>query len=124
VHAPRWPLGGAYAGVCQACPEDPFEPPAERQETLCNGGYARGICERFPPSAPFDAVRFSVLEETEGSPRFVWILEREHAPAQFGAFEYDTTLKRPSAQGLPDGFDRQAELFVLSHRAALSHSVP
>jgi hypothetical protein len=121
VHAPRWPLGAAYAGVCQACPEDPFEPPAERQETLCNAGYARGICERFPPSALFDAVRFSVLEETEGSPRFVWILEREHAPAQFGAFEYDATLKRPIAPGLPAVFDRLAEIFALSHLAASSH---
>jgi hypothetical protein len=121
VHAPRWPLGAAYAGVCQACPGELFEPLAERQETLCNRGYARGICERFPPSAPFDAVRFSVLDTAAESLRFVWILERDHAPAQFGAFEYDASLKRPVAPGLPGTFDRQAEIFALSHLTALNH---
>jgi hypothetical protein len=120
VHAPRWPLGAAYAGVCQACPEDLFEPPPERQETLCNRGYARGICECFPLSAPFDAVRFSASDATAESSRFVWIMERDHAPAQFGTFEYDATLKRPIASGLPGGVDRQAELFVLSYLEALS----
>jgi hypothetical protein len=87
---------------------------------LCNRGYARGICERFPPSAPFDAVRFSVLDETAESPRFVWILEQDHAPAQFGAFEYDAALKGPIAPGLPGAFHRQAEIFILNHLAALS----
>lgn len=115
MHAPRWPLGAAYAGTCQACPEDIFEPPPQRQETLCNQGYARGICERFPPSAPFDAVRFSVLEVTAESSRFVWIMERDHAPAQFSAFEYDASLKRPAAPELLGIVDRQAEVFVLSH---------
>jgi hypothetical protein len=100
VHAPRWPLGAAYTGICQACPDELFEPSAECQETLCNRGYARGICERFPPSAPFDAVRFSVLEETAESPRFVWILEQEHTPAQFGVFEYDATLGKVAHNGL------------------------
>jgi hypothetical protein len=121
VHAPRWPLGAAYVGICQACPEELFEPPAERQETLCNRGYARGICEHFPPSAPFDAVRFSALDEMAGSLRFVWILEQDHAPVQFGAFEYDATLKRLVAPKLPGVVDRQAEIFVLSHLEALSH---
>jgi hypothetical protein len=56
-----------------------------------------------------------------GSPRFVWILEQDHAPAQFGAFEYDATLKRPIGPGLPGAFDRQAEIFVLNHFEVLSH---
>jgi hypothetical protein len=61
------------------------------------------------------------LDETAESPRFVWILEQDHAPAQFGAFEYNAAVKCPSAPGVPGIVDRQAELFALRHLAALNH---
>lgn len=87
IHAPRLPLGDAYRGVCHSQPQDPFEPVESDQRDLCNCGYARDRCSRLPPEAP-DAVRFSVIGDTGGRVRIVWVIEKDHSPVEFGALEY------------------------------------
>ena len=99
IHAPRLPLGDPYRGECRVPVESPqpaeparegfepsqlaeraaFEPTENEQRELCNCGYARGRCQRFPADAP-DAVRFSMTADS----KLVWILERDHAPIEFG----------------------------------------
>lgn len=81
IHAPRMPLGGRYRGWCKARPEETFEAEGD----LCNCGYARGLCDRFPRSAEADAVRFSVA--AEGPLKLVYIFERSHTPSSFGVLD-------------------------------------
>jgi hypothetical protein len=75
----RHPLGQAYRGSCHADPAAAIEPPEALQRELCNYGYARGRCDRFPADAVADAVRFSMVED-----RLIWVTEREHAPVEHG----------------------------------------
>ena len=88
THAPRMPLGEACHGTCHARPAESFTPLEESLLELCNWGYARGRCDRFPADAPVDAVRFSVVAADEGSVRLIYVLERDHAPAEHGVIEY------------------------------------
>ncbi len=86
LHAPRLPLGGLYGGVCCARAE-PFEPPESSRNDVCNCGYARGRCDRFPDGAA-DAVRFSALSHAGGRLKLVYVLEKDYAPAESGTLEY------------------------------------
>lgn len=84
THRPRLPLGEAYSGICRAGRSGEAasgEAPSEdRQRELCNHGYARGVCERFPVSCAADAVRFSVTSEQPL--RLIYILEKDYAPLE------------------------------------------
>jgi hypothetical protein len=84
------PLGASYLGVCRAAGPsgDGQAPPEARQRELCNRGYARGECPCFPPDAPADAVRFSVVSEEPGHVRLLWVHERDHAPVAHGTLSY------------------------------------
>jgi len=107
IHAPRLPLGAEFRGVCKARPDDPLVPPDARQRELCNCGYARGRCDRLPQGSA-DAVRFSVVSEVQ----IVWVLERNHAPAEFGTLAYfDGRIIAPSCAAAPLLVE-QAEAFV------------
>lgn len=71
---PRVSLGVAYQGRCTldpVCEEVPLP--------LCNGGYARGLCPRFPQNEAIDAVRFSRLGDG-----IQWMEESDHRPVRFG----------------------------------------
>lgn len=106
IHAPRLPLGDRYRGWCQSRPGERFEAEGD----LCNCGYARGLCDRFPSESPGDAVRFSTIADYPGRLRLVYIVERSHAPAEHGSFEYPSEL--------PIGNERlmaQARAFAESH---------
>jgi hypothetical protein len=92
LHAPRFPLGECYRGLCRAASE-PFEPPESAQDELCNCGYARGRCDRFPLESA-DAVRFSVASEDDERLRIIYIFERRHAPETHGVIEYSKALAR------------------------------
>jgi hypothetical protein len=56
------------------------EPEETEQREICNTGYARGRCDRFPTDAEADAVRFS--SNRDGT--LVYILEKDHAPVRHG----------------------------------------
>jgi len=92
LHAPRLPLGGLYGGVCCAGGE-PFDPPESSRNEICNCGYARGRCDRFPAEAA-DAVRFSAVSDAPGLLKLVYILEKDYAPAEFGMLEYSLAEAR------------------------------
>ncbi len=107
IHAPRLPLGAPHGGVCKAQPGDPFVPSETEQRELCNCGYARGRCARLPEGSA-DAVRFSVVNELQ----IVWVVERDHAPAEFGTLAYlDGKIIAPSCDAAPLLIE-QAEAFV------------
>ena len=59
---PRLPLGDAYTGECRA-PGAPSAPDENRMREICNVGYGRGCCDRFPESANADGVRFHVASD-------------------------------------------------------------
>jgi hypothetical protein len=77
---PRLPLGQAWQGVCVAPGFASQEPEEAEQREICNIGYARGRCGRFPSNAEADAIRFSA--DREGA--LVFILEKDHAPVRYG----------------------------------------
>ncbi len=115
THAPRLPLGDSYRGICKATPEG-FEPPEPVQREVCNCGYARGRCERFPGASGADAVRFSVTGDRDGQIRLVYIFEKNHSPLDYGLLDYslDETQRLPEvAAELP------ALLLTLQARAFL-----
>ena len=105
--APRLPLGDAYGGSCQALVTAPFEPPEAIQRDLCNSGYARGRCSRFPDNGAADAVRFSVIGDHDGRVTLVYILEKDHAPLEHGLMD---------AAGAREPLASQARAFIESHR--------
>jgi hypothetical protein len=114
IHAPRLPLGDPYRGVCHAIPAELFEPPESDQRELCNCGYARGKCGRIPLEAP-DAVRFSVVDDSDGRLKITWVVEKDHMPLDFGIVE--------CAEGSMAGFNAllaaQADAFVRSYRGVI-----
>jgi hypothetical protein len=89
ANPPRLPLGDPYYGTCVARPSDQFSAPETIQRELCNCGYARGLCDRFPEDAAADAVRFSVKDDNGGLIRLVYVVEKDHAPVEHGELEYD-----------------------------------
>jgi hypothetical protein len=118
VHEPRRPLGKAYSGACCSRRDERLQPAAPHQEALCNYGYARGACEHFPADSPADAVRFSATQEDGSRLRLVYVLEKDHVPAQFGMLEYDVpagALLTPPPDPL---LARQAEAFARSYLGA------
>jgi hypothetical protein len=117
VHEPRWPLGKAHSGLCCSRAGERLQPSAQHQEELCNYGYARGICERFPAESTADAVRFSIVEEDALRLRIVYVLENEHAPAQFGTLEYGIGAGSVLTSCPDATLARQAEAFAQNHIA-------
>ncbi len=112
---PRLPLGDLWAGTCQARPDETFEPPENQQREVCNCGYARGRCDRFPGNGAPDAVRFSVTDDTPARLLVVYVVEKDHAPAEFGTLEY--TVESASLNGpyIGDVLVRQARAFLESY---------
>ena len=107
IHAPRLPLGAEFRGVCKARADDPFIPTESEQRELCNCGYARGRCARLPDGSA-DAIRFSAVSEVQ----IVWVVERGHAPAEFGTLAYiDGAIIAPSCAAAPL-LTEQAAAFV------------
>jgi hypothetical protein len=105
---PRLPLGGAWGGECHAVAGDPCEPPETAQRELCNCGYARGLCQRFPENAPVDAVRFSMTADG----RLIYILEKDHAPLKHGEMKHGEF----DAADVPELLAIQAQAFRKSYR--------
>ena len=112
---PRLPLGDPWAGTCHARADETFEPLESQQREVCNCGYARGRCDRFPADAAADAVRFSMREDAGDRLRVVFVLEKEHAPVEHGVLEYTIEGARVSGDPVSGALDPQARAFVESY---------
>jgi len=112
---PLLPLGGAWSGICHATPA-PQEPQDAGLERICNLGYARGVCPRFPAGDPGpDAARFSLTADEGGSLRIYYVLERDHQPFAHGPVEF--VIAQGSLTGAPAGelTARQASAYAASY---------
>ncbi len=113
VNPPRMPLGDPYRGVCLAGPGGPA-PDTDTLRELCNFGYARGRCGSFTMDDAPDAVRFSIVEDADGTIELHYILEKHHAPHQHGRMRFapDGVLCGTSDGGL---LGRQARAYIGSY---------
>ena len=112
------PLGDAWGGVCRAVPELPWEPGPATLRPLCNLGYARGACTRFPAGDGPDAVRFAISRNDGESLLLRYVLERDHLPFAHGTIEYSTgkgAFTGPGADELGEVAGRQARAYVDSY---------
>ena len=109
---PRLPLVDAWGGVCTAAYD--WTPPEATQREVCNCGYARGRCDRFPGAGvadgAADAVRFSLRNE-----RLIYILEKDHVPIEHGEIDYLSDSREPLAS--------QSRAFMESWRSVLTRTV-
>ncbi len=85
------PLGDVWMGVCRAVADVPWEPPEAMLRQLCNLGYARGNCARFPDDGGPDAVRFTISRDDRASVRIYYVLERDHLPFAHGPLVFSRT---------------------------------
>ena len=113
--APLLPLGDAYTGACQADPVLSFHPDALALRDLCNLGYARGRCARFPQTEAPDAVRFCAVHEAGGILRIAWVRERDHYPYDNGELEYRVAEGIFAAAPLDATGMQQAHAYVASY---------
>ena len=112
VCPPRYPLGDRFSGTCHAIPSDPAE---GHQDECCNFGYARGRCDRFPAGDAADAVRFSVTEDSPARLLLVYVIEKDHAPVEFGTLEYWIEGARLSGPPINEVLIQQARAFLETH---------
>jgi hypothetical protein len=115
IRPPRFPLGDSFAGACHAQPADIVEPPESRLRELCNCGYARDRCDRFPGNSAADAVRFSVTDDAPTRLSVVYVVEKDHAPVEFGTLEYLIADARLNKAPISDILAHQARAFLESY---------
>ncbi len=105
------PLGDAWAGICRATPDQPWQPDHATLGPLCNLGYARGSCVSFPRDDGPDAVRFTVSGDDGATVRLYYVIERNHHPFAHGPLIH-TSAGVPAASPL---LERQAQAYVQSY---------
>ena len=109
------PLGDSWAGVCRARAGEAWEPDEGTLDPLCNLGYARGSCPRFPDGGGPDAVRFSVSHDGGASVGLYFVMERDHHPFAHGPLEYSRAGGRFTAPIESELLARQAQAYVESY---------
>lgn len=110
----RLPLGDLWRGVCRAetisyAPDDPTA------GDLCNMGYARGRCPRYPQTEAGDAIRFLIGRDQEDLIRIDYVVERDHHPLAHGALEYGRARGDFTASVESTILARQALAYVTSY---------
>ena len=109
------PLGDAWAGVCRAVPDQPCRPDESALRPLCNFGYARGSCARFPSADGPDAVRFTVSQDDGARLRIYLVVERDHLPFAHGPLEYSRATGAFVEPPPDQTIGRQAGAYVESY---------
>ena len=109
------PLGDVWTGVCRAVGDQPWQPDDDRLPMMCNLGYVRGHCDRFPAADGPDAVRFTISQDDGSTVRVYYVIERDHHPLAHGPLQYSR-----AQCGFPDStagqsVTRQAEAYVASY---------
>jgi hypothetical protein len=109
------PLGDAWTGFCQALPDRGCQPDEPILRTLCNLGYARGVCSRFPSGAGPDAVRFTISRDDGQTLRIYYVVERDHHPFSHGPLEYSVASGAFAEPPEGEIICRQAQAYVESY---------
>ena len=109
------PLGDAWDGICRAVPDQPWQPDDATLQPLCNLGYARGACNRFPEGDGPDAVRFTVSRHQNTAIRIYYVIERDHLPFAHGALEYSAADGAFTRTPDDATVSRQAQAYVTSY---------
>jgi hypothetical protein len=100
--------------VCLAQPGNPVEP-GEALLPLCNLGYARGRCDRFPTETASDAVRFAIARDDGDCLELQFALERDHHPLDHGAIHYRVEADAFEPALGETAFACQARAYVASY---------
>ncbi len=99
------PLGGMWSGTCCA-------DAGRAGGTVCNLGYARGRCPRFPGDATQDAVRFALATATPEAVTIRYSIERDHRHCGHGTLELPVGQAPWPVQTL---LERQARAYLHSY---------
>lgn len=110
------PLGDVWTGTCHADPGNAVQPDESALQPLCNLGYARGVCPRFPANdgGP-DAARFTIRQDDGASLRLYYVLERDHQPFAHGPLEFAVGRDGPTTALAGSLTGRQARAYVASY---------
>lgn len=112
---PRLALGDPYTGLCCVDPLREWRPDETALRELCNRGYARRRCPRFPQGDGPDMVRFSVSSDQQGVVKIYYVVEKDGSPMEHGEIEYlvETRQFRPNLTG--GMLERQAQAYAESY---------
>ena len=111
-----FPLGDCWTGECRAAGSDSFAPADASLRTVCNFGYARGVCARFPGGDGADAVRFTISRDDGSTIGVYYVMERDHHPFAHGPLEYSRASGGFPETAAPAGeVVRQAAAYVQSY---------
>jgi hypothetical protein len=108
------PLGDDWAGACRAAP-DPWQPDAATLRPLCNLGYARGACSRFPDDDGPDAIRFTVSGDDGATLRLYYVVERNHHPFAHGPLAWSRAIAAFAEPPESAPLRRQAQAYIESY---------
>lgn len=109
------PLGDAFAGTCRSLPVQPWQPDPAMARPLCNLGYARGRCDRFPDDAGPDAVRFTVRRDEGAILHLYYVLERDHHPYAHGPLDFAPATAVFTVPPESPLLDQQARAYIASY---------
>jgi hypothetical protein len=106
---PRSPLGVLHTGACHAT-----SGPVAADATVCNIGYARGQCPRFPEDAVADALRFSIVAKTDESIEVLYVFETAHLPIEQGRLRFSLATQTLTGAETRPVLKQQALAFLNS----------
>ena len=109
------PLGDAWDGICRAAPESPWQPDETTLLSLCNMGYARGCCTRFPDGDGPDAARFTIAAAGPETVRVAYVFEHNHHPWSHGWLEFSRAAASFAGPSADEGTLRLARAYVQSY---------
>lgn len=118
AHGPQnamLPLGDAFSGLCRAVPGPGCQTDPAITRPLCNLGYARGLCGRFPEGDGPDAVRFTISADLGPFLRLYYVVERDHHPFAHGRLEYSRDDAAFASPPPGDSLDAQARAYIASY---------
>jgi hypothetical protein len=116
TRTPLLPLGNLWSGMCRAVPNQTRAPEESVLRRVCQLGYARGHCLRFPADdSGADAVRFTLSRHEADSLHLYYVLERDHHPFSHGPLEYSLVTRRLVQAPASEILARQAEAYAESY---------
>jgi hypothetical protein len=109
------PLGDCWEGVCHATADTPWQPEEAALRPMCNLGYARGNCSRFPENEGPDAVRFVIADDDGSRVKIYYVVERDHHPFAHGPLHFSRVPGEFDAAPSGEILTRQATAYVESY---------